>query len=379
MVRPLVPLILFPIVHGDNQFVGRLLPRIYIYQGITVCGKLLQNLRYFKAFFRGIRRFPLFMPFAAPQCSLQYESERSPHSNSSPYGSPWKYGLPEKLPLPSLTITNELRPRPRFFLPRPRAVIEGENPTDQPLRDRSFSTQSVSVAASPINGPQSSLHAKATKPPRKGDAHFDPITLTLTLSRLLVLVYYGINLLFIEFYFWQESQVLDSPIPHGVGYILSMRVGSSHAFRRGCLLVISVLVNGPKSSFVKSVLVTGFFSPAQGHNLSSWYALLPSTEMPGLSPRWGKHLDPLFLRFKQLIALLLLPYPSATGSTNSMSFLPSNKPKARSVHLLVGLVIGQVRSNSRYWKFFVLSASLRVFRVPMGSISPPPPSLLPVA
>ncbi|KAK7298469.1 hypothetical protein VNO77_46930 [Canavalia gladiata] len=352
MVRPLVPLILFPIVHGDNQFVGRLLPRIYIYQGITVCGKLLQNLRYFKAFFRGIRRFPLFMPFAAPQCSLQYESERSPHSNSSPYGSPWKYGLPEKLPLPSLTITNELRPRPRFFLPRPRAVIEGENPTDQPLRDRSFSTQSVSVAASPINGPQSSLHAKATKPPRKGDAHFDPITLTLTLSRLLVLVYYGINLLFIEFYFWQESQVLDSPIPHGVGYILSMRVGSSHAFRRGCLLVISVLVNGPKSSFVKSVLVTGFFSPAQ---------------------------DPLFLRFKQLIALLLLPYPSATGSTNSMSFLPSNKPKARSVHLLVGLVIGQVRSNSRYWKFFVLSASLRVFRVPMGSISPPPPSLLPVA
>lgn len=30
--------------------------------------------------------------------------------------------------------------------------MEGENPTDQPLRDRSFSTQSVSVAASPING-----------------------------------------------------------------------------------------------------------------------------------------------------------------------------------------------------------------------------------
>jgi len=28
----------------------------------------------------------------------------------------------------------------------------------------------------------------------------------------------------------------------------------------------------------------------RGHNLSSWYALLPSTEMPGLSPRWGKHL-----------------------------------------------------------------------------------------
>lgn len=26
MVRPLVPLILFPIVHGDNQFVGRLCP-----------------------------------------------------------------------------------------------------------------------------------------------------------------------------------------------------------------------------------------------------------------------------------------------------------------------------------------------------------------
>lgn len=54
MVRPLVPFILFP--HGDNQFVGRLLPRIDIDQGITVCGKLLQNLRYFKV--RGIRRFP---------------------------------------------------------------------------------------------------------------------------------------------------------------------------------------------------------------------------------------------------------------------------------------------------------------------------------
>ena len=27
--------------------------------------------------------------------------------------------------------------------------------------------------------------------------------------------------------------MLDSPIPHGVGYILSMRVGSSHAFLLG--------------------------------------------------------------------------------------------------------------------------------------------------
>jgi hypothetical protein len=34
------------------KFVGRLLPLILIYQGITVCGKLLQNLRYFK-----VRRF----------------------------------------------------------------------------------------------------------------------------------------------------------------------------------------------------------------------------------------------------------------------------------------------------------------------------------
>ncbi|KAK7326235.1 hypothetical protein VNO80_33048 [Phaseolus coccineus] len=51
MVRPLVPLIGFPIVHGDNQFVGRLLPLIYIDPEITVCGKLLQNLRYFQAFF----------------------------------------------------------------------------------------------------------------------------------------------------------------------------------------------------------------------------------------------------------------------------------------------------------------------------------------
>ncbi|CAL0311019.1 unnamed protein product [Lupinus luteus] len=44
---------------------------------------------------------------------------------------------------------------------------------------------------------------------------------------------------------------------------------------------------------------------------------------------------------------------------STRSVLSTLKPKARSVPLLVGLVIGQVRSNSRYWKFFVLSASLR--------------------
>ncbi|EXC08240.1 hypothetical protein L484_012696 [Morus notabilis] len=47
------------------------------------------------------------------------------------------------------------------------------------LRDPLYSRTLILPSA----GPLFNLHAKATKPPRKGDAHFDPITLTLALSR----------------------------------------------------------------------------------------------------------------------------------------------------------------------------------------------------